>query len=231
MTCQNSTGRTGHIVEPHALDFLNYTHEIRPCTSTSIAKPAQRSGAVLTVSKQLRTCFVHDSVMAQQPSAAAPAMTSRPKRVPAGDEEASVTLRLGEFQNVPSLNLSEARTIINAVVTRRRNIKQKISESETLLKTQEYLELFARFKQQEHVTAVEQLLGQRTELERFERSQLGESDVMWAQAVARQRIDHTFMIPQLTFAQAVYVRTLQRRPKHSYLHWKARFRTMSCKSC
>jgi len=82
-------------------------------------------------------------------------------------------LKLGDFDNVPTLNLSEARTIINAVVARRRAIKQKVPESETLLKTQEYLELFARFKQQEHVTAVEQLLASRTELERFERSQLG----------------------------------------------------------
>lgn len=107
--------------------------------------------------------------------ASAPHMNSRPKRLPAGDEEASATLKLGEFQTVPSLNLSEARTIINAVTNRRRQIKAKINESETLLKTQEYLELFARFKQQEHVTAVEQLLGTREELERFERSQLG----MW----------------------------------------------------
>ena len=99
-------------------------------------------------------------------------MISRPKRAPTGDEEATAILRLGEFQQVPALNLSEARTI--AVTTRRRNIKQKVSESETLLKTQEYLELFARFKQQEHVTAVEQLLTTRTELERFERSQLGQ---------------------------------------------------------
>jgi DNA-directed RNA polymerase II subunit RPB4 len=106
--------------------------------------------------------------------APAPHMISRPKRAPTGDEEATAILRLGEFQQVPALNLSEARTIINAVTTRRRNIKQKVSESETLLKTQEYLELFARFKQQEHVTAVEQLLTTRTELERFERSQLGE---------------------------------------------------------
>ncbi|CAD0091716.1 unnamed protein product [Aureobasidium vineae] len=106
--------------------------------------------------------------------APAPHMISRPKRAPTGDEEATAILRLGEFQQVPALNLSEARTIINAVTQRRRNIKQKVSESETLLKTQEYLELFARFKQQEHVTAVEQLLTTRTELERFERSQLGD---------------------------------------------------------
>lgn len=108
-----------------------------------------------------------------QPAPVMPHSASRPKRPPTGDEEAAAVLKLGEFDNVPTLNLSEARTIINAVVARRRAIKQKVSESETLLKTQEYLELFARFKQQEHVTAIEQLLASRTELERFERSQLG----------------------------------------------------------
>jgi len=100
-------------------------------------------------------------------------MNSRPKRPPIGDEEAGVTLNLGEFQDVPSLNMSEARTIINAVITRRRTLSKKLGESETLLKTQEYLELFARFKQQEHVQAVEQLLTSRQELDRFEKSQLG----------------------------------------------------------
>ena len=108
-----------------------------------------------------------------QPAQIIPHSASRPKRPPTGDEEASTQLKLGEFQHVPTLNLSEARTIINAVVARRRAIKQKVSDSETLLKTQEYLELFARFKQQEHVTAVEQLLASRTDLEGFERSQLG----------------------------------------------------------
>lgn len=110
-----------------------------------------------------------------QPALIIPHTASRPKRPPTGDEEAASELKLGEFDNVPTLNLSEARTIINAVTARRRAIKQKVSDSETLLKTQEYLELFARFKQQEHVTAIEQLLASRTELERFERSQLGMS--------------------------------------------------------
>ena len=113
------------------------------------------------------------------PAAPAPApnMSSRPKRPPTGDEEAAAVLKLGEFQNVPSLSLSEARTIISAVVHKRRETKQKVTESETLLKTQEYLELFARFKQQEHVTAVETLLNSR-DLESFERSQLGRFETL-----------------------------------------------------
>jgi DNA-directed RNA polymerase II subunit RPB4 len=43
----------------------------------------------------------------------------------------------------------------------------------TLIKTQDYLEVFARFKQKENIEAVERMLLQKDELELFERSQLG----------------------------------------------------------
>lgn len=118
-----------------------------------------------------------------------PAQMSRPRRGPTGDEEASAVLRLGEFRGVPSLNLSEARTIINAVTARRRGIQtggnapgQQTNgggertggtDSETLVKVQEYLEMFARYKEQEHVQALEQLLDHCEGLDKFERSQLG----------------------------------------------------------
>lgn len=41
------------------------------------------------------------------------------------------------------------------------------------LKTQDYLDVFARFKQKENIEAVERMLAAKTELELFERSQLG----------------------------------------------------------
>ena len=43
----------------------------------------------------------------------------------------------------------------------------------TLIKTQDYLDVFARFKQKENIEAVERMLTSHTELELFERSQLG----------------------------------------------------------
>ena len=43
----------------------------------------------------------------------------------------------------------------------------------TLIKTQDYLDVFARFKQKENIEAVERMLTSKTELELFERSQLG----------------------------------------------------------
>jgi len=43
----------------------------------------------------------------------------------------------------------------------------------TLVKTQDYLDVFARFKQKENIEAVERMLATHDELEYFERSQLG----------------------------------------------------------
>ncbi|KAI9876240.1 MAG: RNA polymerase B [Pleopsidium flavum] len=103
-------------------------------------------------------------------SAMAP--TSRTREQPQGDEEATADLRLGEFQNVPTLTLSEARLLINAVMDHRKQ-QRKVAETETLIKTQDYLDVFARFKQKENIEAVERMLATHDELEYFERSQLG----------------------------------------------------------
>lgn len=43
----------------------------------------------------------------------------------------------------------------------------------TLVKTQDYLHVFARFKEKENIEAVERLLSSHPELTAFERSQLG----------------------------------------------------------
>ena len=60
-------------------------------------------------------------------SATAP--TSRTREQPQGDEEATADLRLGEFQNVPTLTLSEARLLINAVMDHRKQ-QRKVEETE-----------------------------------------------------------------------------------------------------
>ena len=43
----------------------------------------------------------------------------------------------------------------------------------TLIKTTDYLDVFARFKQKENIEAVERVLATRAELDLFERAQLG----------------------------------------------------------
>ncbi|APA13338.1 hypothetical protein SS1G_08079 [Sclerotinia sclerotiorum 1980 UF-70] len=104
---------------------------------------------------------------------ATPAPTSRSRAPPAGDEEASTVLKLGEFQDVDALTHSEAALVINALVAKRRGDRKNVNETEILSKTQEYLDHFARFKRKENVEAVERLLGSRSELAKFERAQLG----------------------------------------------------------
>ncbi|KAI1005494.1 hypothetical protein K3495_g2723 [Podosphaera aphanis] len=102
------------------------------------------------------------------------APTSRSRAPPQGDEEASTELRLGEFQDVDALTHSEAALVINALMAKRRaGGKDRMGETEMLLKTTEYLDHFARFKRKENVEAVERLLSAHKELAKFERAQLG----------------------------------------------------------
>ncbi|KAL1961785.1 hypothetical protein VTN77DRAFT_1072 [Rasamsonia byssochlamydoides] len=102
-----------------------------------------------------------------------PAPTHRKRVVPQSDLEAAATLKLGEDQNTHTLSLSEARLVINKVLENKRRSGKKYEESENLIKTLDYLEVFARFKDEENIKAVERLLNSHTELEMFERSQLG----------------------------------------------------------
>ncbi|KAI1079447.1 RNA polymerase Rpb4 [Whalleya microplaca] len=98
---------------------------------------------------------------------------SRQKAQPAGNEEATTVINLGEFQDVDTLTLSEAALVINALVAKRRNDRKNVNETEMLTKTVDYLETFARFKKKENVEAVERLLSAHKEFHKFERAQLG----------------------------------------------------------
>lgn len=101
------------------------------------------------------------------------APTSRPRPPPRGDEQAGTILKLGEFEGVDTLTLSEASLVINALVSKRRNDRKGFQESEILTKTVDYLDAFARFKQKENVEAVERLLSSHKRLSKFERAQIG----------------------------------------------------------
>ncbi|KAI0012922.1 RNA polymerase Rpb4 [Xylariaceae sp. FL0662B] len=98
---------------------------------------------------------------------------SRAKTAPAGNEEATTVISLGEFQDVDTLTLSEAALVINALVSKRRNDRKNVNDTEMLTKTIDYLDTFARFKKKENVEAVERLLSAHKEFHKFERAQLG----------------------------------------------------------
>ena len=61
-----------------------------------------------------------EAIITHRPPVDMSAPTSRTREKPAGEEEAAGELRLGEFQNVPTLTLSEARLLINAVMDHRK---------------------------------------------------------------------------------------------------------------
>lgn len=100
--------------------------------------------------------------------------TSRPPPAAVGNEEATAYLNLGpEFTGVPTLSNSEARILITAITDQQRKVNPNFKESETLSKTQDYLQLFARFKHQSTITQCESILRGVESLQPFERSQLG----------------------------------------------------------
>jgi DNA-directed RNA polymerase II subunit RPB4 len=103
------------------------------------------------------------------------APTARSKPPPPGEEEAGAVLKLGEFEGVDTLTLSEASLVINALMAKRRKDRKDRNETDVLNKTLEYLDSFARFKQKENVEAVERLLSAHKELTKFERAQIGRS--------------------------------------------------------
>lgn len=76
--------------------------------------------------------------MSHQPS------TSRPKPPPPGDEEATSTLKLGEFQDVDTLTLSEASLVINALLAKRRNDSKNVNETEYVPSEVFFARLFCR---------------------------------------------------------------------------------------
>ncbi|THC96930.1 hypothetical protein EYZ11_003591 [Aspergillus tanneri] len=88
-----------------------------------------------------------------------PPATHRKRALPQGELEAASTLKLGADQNTHTLSLSEARLVINKVLENKRRGGKKYEEPE--------------FKDEENIKAVERLLNSHTELEMFERSQLG----------------------------------------------------------
>lgn len=67
-----------------------------------------------------------------------------------------------------------SRTTFLREVTTMGDLRADVNLSiRTLIKTQDYLDVFARFKQKENIEAVERMLASHDELEYFERSQLG----------------------------------------------------------
>lgn len=99
--------------------ILSLAPTSRACASASVGEPSRinRRRRETTTSSQGRPTMSNQR-------------TSRPKPPPPGNEEASATLNLGEFQNVDTLTLSEAALVLNALVAKRRNDRKNVNETE-----------------------------------------------------------------------------------------------------
>ncbi|KAH6618404.1 RNA polymerase Rpb4 [Chaetomium sp. MPI-SDFR-AT-0129] len=93
------------------------------------------------------------------------APVSGPRAKPRELETAEEELKLGEFQNVPCLSMSEAALLVKAILDRRtrRGVNRVWSE---------YFDAFAYFRHAESIEAVERLVGAHQELASFEKAQL-----------------------------------------------------------
>ncbi|KAI9885522.1 MAG: hypothetical protein M1823_002661 [Watsoniomyces obsoletus] len=103
---------------------------------------------------------------------ASSAPQARVREQPMGEEEATTELKLGAFQHVPALSLSEALLVMR-VVADSHKARGDFRETEIFAKTNDYLDHFARFKRKENIEAVERILLAHPQLESFERAQLG----------------------------------------------------------
>ncbi|KAJ2904147.1 hypothetical protein MKZ38_008768 [Zalerion maritima] len=164
---------TATITLPLALTF---TIEAPAATTTTTAKTRRRriNSSKIKINKMAdRQEEISNLPQAPEPKRVVFPPTSRTKPAPPGDEEATAILKLGEFQNVDTLTLSEASLVLNALTTKRRAERKNVNDTEMLTKTLEYLDAFARFKEKESVEAVERLLSSHKSLQKFERAQLG----------------------------------------------------------
>lgn len=132
--------------------------------------------------------------------------------------------RLGEFYNSTALTISETRLLLGIVLDKRRNESKTgvIAETPTLTKTQDYLDLFARYKEQKTVQNVDDLLNpfMQTIFTNIERSQLGE----WKIRNVYPGLKTANMSPK-----EVSALTVQKKPNTSSPALQTKSPTQTCK--
>ncbi|KAI5809134.1 HRDC-like protein [Peziza echinospora] len=117
--------------------------------------------------------------MSNQGARITPKQSSRSREKEGVKEEAGAELQLGEFQSSSAITTSEARELLTMIFSHRAGagrfpLPKKDSERGAVVnQTQEYLEVFARFKNRESVEAVDRLLMSQADLKPFEKAQLG----------------------------------------------------------
>jgi DNA-directed RNA polymerase II subunit RPB4 len=103
------------------------------------------------------------------------AQTARRRPKPAGDEEASSVLKLGEMSNSAALSTAAAHELLLKIEEARgKDPNLPLTHNDLITKNNTYLEVFARFKGSDTVQQVTSEAETLTQLAEFERAQLGE---------------------------------------------------------
>lgn len=103
------------------------------------------------------------------------AQTARRRPKPAGDEEATTNLKLGEMSNSAALSTAAAHELLTRIEeARAQDPKLPLIYNDLINSNNAYLKTFARFKGSETVQQVTSEAETLTQLAEFERAQLGE---------------------------------------------------------
>jgi len=111
----------------------------------------------------------------------APRLVSRPKAPQQQEEEMGNEIKLGDFEEVHALSVSEARAVVTAVHERRKKISPEnnplrdrvYNDNQVITHFLDYLENFSRFKQEESLHAIANLFDTHMEITDVERALLG----------------------------------------------------------
>lgn len=111
----------------------------------------------------------------------APRLVSRPKPRVEQEEEMGTEIKLGDFEDVHALSVSEARAVVTAVHERRRKqppennpLRDRVhNDTQTITHFLDYLDNFSRYKQEESLHSIAALFDTHPELSTVEKALLG----------------------------------------------------------
>jgi DNA-directed RNA polymerase II subunit RPB4 len=88
------------------------------------------------------------------------------------EDDAGTQLHLGEFTNVPTLSISEARILVEAIHARRHMAGKRWTSTEVTHRMLGYMDTFARYNTEDQLKAVDNSTKPFEQLTMFEKSQL-----------------------------------------------------------
>jgi len=141
--------------------------------------PARRATAAI-MDEEMREAPRQQAI--QPPMFKAPKMVSRPKPPVQQEEELGAEPKLGDFEGEHALSISEARAVVTAIHTKRRQTEpgsnplggdRVHNDSQSIQQFVDYLDMFARYKQTENLHSMGGIFDSNPQINPIERAMLG----------------------------------------------------------